>query len=157
MSGTIDKANFLRNKLIPLLRTIPENQTPSWGKMNVHQMIEHMSYSLRQANGKDEYSLTIDEKFVPKAQAFLESEKNFRENTPNQLLPDTPEAPKHETIEESLDELKEEIEHFFDKFATEPSLKLMNPFFGELSYEQWIKLLHKHAWHHLKQFGVSQS
>ena len=155
MSGTIEKASFLRNKLIPYLRRIPAGEEPRWGKMNPHQMIEHMSYSLRQANGREKYELVTNEELLPKMQAFLMSEKEFRENTPNQLLPDTPPPPKHENIETSLDELKDEIEYFLDVFAKEPSLKLTHPFFGALGYEQWVQLLHKHAWHHLKQFGVT--
>lgn len=154
MSGTVDKAYFLRNKFIPLLRKINPDKQPAWGKMNLHQMIEHMSYAMRQANGKDKYTLETPEEYMPKMEAFLMSDKPFKENTPNKLLPDDPEPPKHETIEASIEELKQEIEDFFDLFADEPSLKLTNPFFGELNYERWVQLLYKHAWHHLKQFGV---
>lgn len=154
MSGTIDKAHFLRNDWTTYLRKIPANAEPKWGKMNPQQMVEHMAYSLRQASGKEKYELVTEEQYVPKMQAFLMSEKEFKENTPNQLLPDTPPAPKHDTIEASIKELQDEIEHFFEVFAKEPSLKLTNPFFGELGYEQWVQLLHKHAWHHLKQFGI---
>ena len=94
MSGTIEKANFLRNKFIPKLTTISEVTVPLWGKMNLHQMIEHMSYSFRQANGREEYSIITPEEHIPRMQAFLESDKPFRENTPNQLLPEEPEAAK---------------------------------------------------------------
>lgn len=154
MSGTIEKANFLRNKFIPRLTTISPDTVPHWGKMNLHHMIEHMSYSFRQANGRDEYSIMTPEEHIPKMQAFLESDKPFRENTPNKLLPDDPEPPKTGTIPLALEELKGEIEHFFAVFARHPDMKLTNPFFGVLNYEQWVKLLYKHAWHHLRQFGV---
>lgn len=153
MSGTIDKANFIRNKFIPILSSIPADRERKWGKMNFHQMVEHMSYAFRQANGKDEYPLTTPEEHIPKMQAFLMSEKAFRENTPNSLLPDAPEAPKQATIQESIEELKVEIEYFFSVFADDPNKKITNPFFGVLGYEQWVQLLHKHCLHHLKQFG----
>ncbi|MBZ0098686.1 MAG: hypothetical protein K8F30_06355, partial [Taibaiella sp.] len=94
MSGTIEKAAFLRNKFIPLLTTIVPGTQPRWGKMNLHQMIEHMSYSLRQANGREEYAIVTPEEHLERMRAFLESEKPFRENTPNKLLPDDPEPPK---------------------------------------------------------------
>lgn len=155
MSHTADKANFLRNRYIPLLQKINPLQDPKWGKMNVHQMIEHMSYAFRQANGKDKYDILTPSEHLPKMEAFLMSEKPFRENTPNKLLPDDPDAPKSETVDAALVELQVEIEDFFKVFADEPSLKITNPFFGELNYERQIQLLHKHAWHHLKQFGVT--
>ncbi len=154
MSGTIEKANFLRNKFISMLTTISPVTVPNWGKMNLHQMIEHMSYSFRQANGKEEYPMITPEEHITKMQAFLESDKPFRENTPNKLLPDDPEPPKTATIPLALEELKREIEHFFEVFARHPDKKITNPIFGVLSYEQWVKLLYKHAWHHLRQFGV---
>ncbi|MCB0698732.1 MAG: hypothetical protein H6551_00735 [Chitinophagales bacterium] len=156
MSGTIEKAAFLRNKFIPLLRTIDPEQKPLWGKMNVHQMIEHMSYSMRQANGKDKYTLLTSQELLPRMESFLMSEKPFRENTPNKLLPDDPEAPIQPTIEAAIEELQEEIEDFFDVYNSEPSLIITNPFFGHLNYERQVQLLYKHALHHLKQFGVSQ-
>lgn len=154
MSGTIEKAAFLRNKFIPLLTTIAPGTQPRWGKMNLHQMIEHMSYSLRQANGREEYVIVTPEEHLERMRAFLESEKPFRENTPNKLLPDDPEPPKTANIALALEELKGEIEHFFDVFRAHPDKKITNPFFGVLNYEQWVQLLHKHAWHHLRQFGV---
>ncbi len=154
MSGTIEKAAFLRNKYIPLLTTIAQGTQPRWGKMNLHQMIEHMSYSLRQANGREEYAIVTPEEHLERMRAFLESEKPFRENTPNQLLPGEPEPPKTANIALALEELKGEIEHFFDVFRAHPDKKITNPFFGVLNYEQWVQLLHKHAWHHLRQFGV---
>lgn len=156
MSGTIQKAEFLRNKLIPLLGSIPESRERAWGKMNLHQMIEHMSDAFREASGKVPRELMTEPEHVARMQDFLMSEKPFRENTPNKLLPDEPTAPKHKTVEASLEELKGEISDFFHVFASEPSKKITNPFFGELSYEQWVQLLHKHSLHHLRQFGVEQ-
>lgn len=154
MSGTIEKANFLRNKLVATLSDIGPDTQQAWGKMNVHQMVEHMSDSFREANGREPRELVTPDEHVPKMQAFLMSDKPFRENTPNKLMPEEPSAPRHETIAASLEELKEEIEHFFEVFAKEPSKKITNPFFGVLGYEQWVQLLYKHSMHHLKQFGV---
>lgn len=155
MSGTIEKANFLRNKFIPLLTTISPVTVPNWGKMNLHQMIEHMSYSFRQATSGEEQTIITPEEHIPKMQAFLESDKPFRENTPNKLLPEEPEPPKTASIPLALEELKGEIEHFFEVFARNPDKKITNPIFGVLTFEQWVRLLYKHAWHHLHQFGVA--
>lgn len=151
---TSDKAAFIRNKFILKLAAINPLTEPKWGKMNYHQMVDHMADAFREANGKVVRTLQTPEEHVPKMQDFLMSDKPFRENTPNKLLPDTPPPPRHERVEDSIEEVKKEMEDFFDVFAEEPSKKIMNPFFGELNYERWVQLLYKHCWHHLKQFGV---
>lgn len=156
MSSANEKAAFIRNKFIPLLLSIPADKNPSWGKMNAIQMIEHMSYAFRQANGKDVYEIVTPEENLPRMHAFMMSDKPFRENTPNQLLPDEPATPKHETITAATEELKKEIAHFFEVFGAQPDKKITNPFFGVLGYEEWVQLLYKHCWHHLRQFGIEQ-
>ena len=154
MEDISKKAYFLRNDYLTALQSIDPGTLPKWGKMNLQQMIEHMSYSFRQANGKDIYTTIVTpEENVPKMQAFLMSDKAFRENTINPMLPDTPDAPKHTTIQEALLELKDEVEQFFKVFETAPDRKIINPLFGELTYEMWVQLLYKHAIHHLSQYG----
>lgn len=150
------KATFLRNDLVKMLATIDPATKPLWGKMNPQQMVEHMSYAMRQASGKDPYTIVTAEEHLPKMQAFLMSEKPFRENTPNQLLPDEPAPAKHESMQDSLNDLQAEIDHFFHVYGTDPQKTITNPFFGELNYDMQVQLLHKHAWHHLRQFGITE-
>jgi hypothetical protein len=42
---------------------------------------------------------------------------------------------------------------FVNYFKGNESKLVMNPFFGELNFEQQVRLLHKHAMHHARQFG----
>ncbi len=156
MENIDKKAYFLRNEFVNKLRQIAPDAKGLWGKMNPQQMVEHMSYSLRQANGKDKYTVLTPEENVPKMQAFLMSDKPFRENTPNQLLPDEPPAPTKVGMNEALEELQAEINDFFKVFEQTPDLTVTNPFFGDLNYDMWVQLLHKHGWHHLRQFGINE-
>lgn len=156
MENISKKAYFLRNEYITALQSIEPNTNPIWGKMNLQQMVEHMSDSFRQANGRDVYTTIVTpEENIPKMQAFLMSEKPFRENTPNPMMPDTPNAHKNNSIGEALTELKGEIDHFFKVFETSPDKKITNPLFGDLSYDMWVQLLYKHSLHHLKQYGLN--
>lgn len=150
------KATFLRNDFVKLMASIDPATKGLWGKMNLHQTIEHMSYSFRQASGKDPYTLETPEEHLPRMQAFLQSDKPFKENTPNKLLPDEPAPPVHDNIQDSLNELQAEIEHFFKEYAQDPEKVVTNPFFGHLDYDMQVQLLYKHAWHHLRQFGVNE-
>lgn len=125
-----------------------------FGKMNAWQMVEHLSDSVRIANGKDVHVCLTPEENLPKMQAFLFSEKPFKDNTPNQLLPDEPPAPRNSTFQQALDELKQELNDFQQCFHDQHDRLITNPFFGDLNVDGWLQLLTKHFMHHQRQFGV---
>lgn len=149
------KKNWLKSEYTKRLAELKPDAERLWGKMNVQQMIEHMSDYIRIANGRTPIEVITPEADLPKMQGFLMSEKPFRENTPNSLMPDTPVATRHNTQEAAIEELQGEIDHFFDTFNKDKELKIANPFFGYLSFDMQVQLLHKHAWHHLRQFGMN--
>lgn len=151
----MDKAHFLKNELVPAIAAITPERRADWGKMNLQQMTEHMAREgFSWASGKIPQQLTTPEEHVPKMQSFLMSDKMFRENTPNGLMPEDPLPLEHPDMPSALTALQEEINYFFAVFEQEPGKKVMNPFFGELDHGMSIQLLHKHSLHHLKQFGV---
>ena len=154
MENLQQKANFLRHDFTKILSQLDADAPRKWGKMSVQQMIEHMSDYVRIASGKTPMQVITPEENIPKMQAFLESEKQMRENTPNPLLPDVPPATKHATKQDAINELQDEINRFFDAHEKETNKVTPNPFFGNLSFDQQVQLLHKHAMHHLRQFGA---
>lgn len=152
----LEKENFLRTKLVTYLQRLDPATPPKWGKMNVQQMIEHYAGdAVRNANGR----LKIDNIVTPpenlqRMRDFLMSEKPFRENTKNPLMGEEP-APLHfKTIQAAIGALQQELIYFFEVYKQNPELVIRNPFFGDLNFEQNVQLLHKHAIHHLRQFGV---
>jgi len=155
MSTVAEKANFLKIELAKRLAVIDPATAPLWGKMNVQQMIEHMSGAMRQASGKIPAAevLTPAEN-IPRMQAFIQSDKPFKENTPNALLPDEPMPTKHASIQDALQELQQEIDYFFAHYQNNAGTTVRNPFFGDLDYDLQVHLLYKHAQHHLRQFGA---
>ncbi len=151
----MNKLNFLKNEFVNMLATIDSNTQALFGKMNVHQMIEHMGYAFRQASGLVPLEATGDEETTQKMYRFMMSDKPFKDNTPNPYLPDEPAPTSSETVIESLDFLQKDIDHFFKVFEKDPDLRILNPFFGNLNFDEWTHLLHKHALHHLRQFGIA--
>ena len=133
------KINFLRKTFIEKLKELDPATPPAWGLMNVQQMIEHMSDSFRIANGKDPHVI------VTPAERL--------ENTKNILMSETPPNIRRANKMEAINELEGEINDFVSYFEQHPGSTTTNPFFGELNFEEWIQLLHKHAVHHLKQFN----
>lgn len=151
----MNKLAFLQKEFPRLLSNIDPSTPPRWGKMNVQQMIEHFSDSVRIANGRDPKDCITPEENIPKMQAFMMSDKPFKENTPNPQMPETPLPCRWERIEDAVGELEQELNEFVDVFDQDKTKVITNPFFGDLNFEQWTQLLYKHAVHHLRQFGVS--
>ncbi len=149
------KADFLKNGYPKLLRKLSATQKGQWGKMNAQQMVEHMSYSFRVASGKLKEPASLTPEQTEKSHAFMMTEKPFRENTPNQLLPAEPEPLKNKSMEEAVQELEKEISDFFSAYVSQLGLRVLNPFFGNLDLGEQVHLMHKHATHHLRQFGLA--
>ena len=148
------KTEFVQFEFPRILATIDPDTAPAWGKMGIQQMIEHMSDSVRIANGRDPKDCVTSPDHLPKMQAFMMSDKPFKENTPNSQMPDMPAPHRFERIEDAIGELQQELNEFVDVFGEDKQKVITNPFFGDLNFEQWVQLLYKHSLHHLRQFGV---
>lgn len=151
-----EKELFLKHRFITLLRQIPSDTPPHWGKMSLQQMIEHFTDSICIASGKTAYAEIItSEEHLDKMRAFMLSDKPFKENTTNPLMPEVPAPVMNHSVGEAINELQKEMNYFFAVFEKNKLQVTRNPFFGDLNFEENVHLLHKHALHHLKQFGVT--
>ncbi|MBK6936690.1 MAG: hypothetical protein IPH18_07215 [Chitinophagaceae bacterium] len=153
---SLAKENFLRTKLITCLQRLDPLSPPRWGKMNVQQMIEHFSGdAVPCASGRVHFEKIITPpEHLEKLRDFMMSEKPFNENTKNPLMADEPLPCRYKTLQGAIGTLQEELIYFFEVFEKNPSLITRNPFFGDLTFEQNVQLLYKHALHHLRQFGA---
>ena len=148
------KVEFLQKDFIPLIKNIEPRAKGKWGVMDGRQMIEHMIEVFRIANGKLKIPLVTPVDRLDKFREFLFSDKQFRENTKNPLLGEAPSPVNYDTKESAIDELEKEISDFFLLFENNPFAETLNPIFGDLNFNGNIQLLHKHALHHLRQFGL---
>jgi hypothetical protein len=152
------KADFLKHQFIPLLQKIPSGFAPQWGKMTFQQMVEHFADAVRMASGKTVYlDIVTPEDQLDKFRHFLKSDKPFRENTKNPILAEVPPPVRNPTLNDAIEELQEELHFFFTVFEKNHLIVTRNPVFGDLNFEENIQLLHKHALHHLRQFGINTS
>jgi len=148
------KLAFLQNDFLSLIEKIDPLQKPVWGKMNTQQMVEHMGKFLQVSTNRLHFPLTTTPEMLPKYRTFLLSEKEFFENTKAAVLGEEPESLLFETHSQSISFLRDELHTFFSFFETNPTALTQSPAFGDLNFEEWVQLHHKHAIHHLKQFGV---
>ena len=150
---TQEKINYLEIEFPEFLQTLDANAKGKWGVMNAQQMVEHISYSLRDANGKTPKKILTSAEHLPKYRAFMLSDKPFKENTKNIELPETAIPVKHTSIQSAIEEMKQEWNDFKKAFENNHTKTITNPFFGELNFEESLHLLYKHSRHHAKQFG----
>ncbi len=151
--STEEKISFLENDFPKFLQTLDANAKGKWGVMNAQQMVEHMSYSLRNANGKSPKNIVTPSEHLPKYREFMLSYKPFKENTKNIELPDIPPPVKQSSMNDAIAEMKQEWNDVKEAYKSNPEKTITNPFFGDLNFEEQIHLLHKHAMHHARQFG----
>ncbi len=149
-----EKLQFLKINFIELLKKLRGSEVPEWGKMNAQQMVEHFGDAIEDALGKNNHTLiTLPDK-LEATRAFMLSEKDFKPNTKNSLMSETPAATKLPDLAAAIARVENNIKEFEIFFSENPEKKVMNPFFGELNFAENIHLLHKHALHHLRQFKL---
>jgi hypothetical protein len=150
----MDKLNFLKNEFPALLEKLDPAAKGSWGVMNGQQMVEHMAESISFATGRNNQKLHTPAEHVKKFKEFAMSDKEFKPNTKNALMSEVPIPATKTSMTDAIAEVKKEISNFVNYFENNKGATLTNSFFGDLNFEEWTHLLHKHAVHHCKQFGL---
>jgi hypothetical protein len=148
------KEVFLKERAIPLLSKLSSHTKGEWGIMNAQQMVEHLSDAVKNASGKLLLPSLTEGEQLEKMRSFLLSEKPFKENTQNPLMPESGAALRQPDMQSAIEKLQSELDYFFSAFENDSALKTKNAFFGELDYPMNIQLLDKHFRHHLKQFAI---
>ncbi len=151
---SLEKENFLRTKFVTCLQRLDPATKPKWGKMNVHQMVEHFADVMKVANGRLKLNIVTPTDKLPLYREFLMSDKEFKENTKSPVLPEEPLPLRTKTIQAAIGKLQEEVISFFEVFEVNPALITTHPVFGELDFNQNVQAVYKHAIHHLRQFGI---
>lgn len=150
----MDKLFFLTTEFPKLVATLKADAKGSWGVLNAQQMVEHMADSVSIATGKNNQKLHTPVEQVAAYKGFAMSEKEFKPNTKNVLMSEVPVPTVKSSMEEAINLYKNTLTDFIAYFEQHKDATLTNPFFGDLNYQEWIHLLHKHAVHHCKQFGL---
>jgi len=148
------KLSFLQTQFPALLRTLPAGKKGAWGLMNAQQMVEHLTDTLRIAAAQITYPPALPPELQEKTRMFFLSDKPFKENMRNAILPAVPPPPRTADMQEAVTEMEAAFEFFIRFFEEQPERRTLNPMAGEFTFDDWIHLLHKHALHHAKQFGL---
>lgn len=150
------KHNFIVKEYIPLLKHLPADAVGKWGKMNGQQMVEHVAAFFNVSAGRIKFDLVTPVEYLPKYKEFLLSDKDFKENTkaPTSVIGEETLPLRYAGMDAALEKLTESITAFENYFKGDTLKTSLHPVFGELNFEEWVLLHHKHVIHHAKQFGL---
>jgi hypothetical protein len=126
--------------MIARIQKLQPNTEALWGQMNAVQMMKHANEAIIVAFGEN----TITVNLMMRILGRLIKNKVFNA--------------KEFIFEGDYDfeSTRQELIQNYSRFAAGPqSITLRkHPFWGNLSSEDWDKLMWKHVDHHLRQFGV---
>ncbi len=148
MRSIFDKQAY--TKVIERITLLSSTNEKRWGKMTLPQMLVHCTAQLRLALGEvpsQPQGSPIMRTAVGKWIAFSNIPWPKGTNTPNEMNMD-----RNSLILTDIENEKKDLLGYLDriKSAQKP---MPHPFFGELSREEWGRLVYKHIDHHLKQFS----
>lgn len=150
----MDKLNFLKTEFPRLVQNLAPNTMGNWGVLNAQKMVEHMADSIREATGKEVLHILTPADKLERAKEFAMSEKEFKPGTKNIKMSESPLPARHQSMNDAIHEYTQELNDFVNYFETHQGTTLPNSFFGNLNYQEWLHLCHKHAVHHCKQFSL---
>ena len=156
MIETKSKKDFMTNEVMELLKNLQTNTPPSFGLMTPQHMIEHLTWTLKNAvkrHGEPEHPPT--EKQL-KFHKFIENGAVFKHFPSDKTIDDLPPL-KYENLDQAKTQIGIAIHRFYDHFENNPDFKAYNPFIGELEFEELELFHYMHYRYHLWQFGLIET
>ncbi|GAB5557681.1 MAG: hypothetical protein SchgKO_18940 [Schleiferiaceae bacterium] len=142
---------FLEDVPSYLEKLTPES-TPEWGEMNASEMMRHLRLGLKGSLSITDGELTTPEEKLPRAKAFLMSDRAFPKAAPMPFFYHT--KPSAKDFSENKEALLNALKEFVDGTEDAPDFISFHPSFGHLNAEETRHLHFKHIRHHFQQFGV---
>lgn len=142
-----------RDLILERISKLNENSKAGWGKMTVNEMIVHIADPIRIAIGEKHAEFIKSDYSEPGLRHEIIYNMEWPKNTPS-----SPEFISGQNGTDLVD-FKSDLETLqqtiisFNKKSDEMRFSL-HPMFGDISNEDWGRLMWKHVDHHLKQFGI---
>src|SRR5438045_4115072 len=111
-----EKLDFINKEFPELLKKLTPETPRKWGQMSPQQMVEHLTDYIRVATGRSPVSLITPEEHLPAYKRFLESEKQFKQDTKNPLNTGSPNPVRMKNLQAAIDEYLAEMEIFYIVF-----------------------------------------
>lgn len=134
------------------LADLRRDDLPLWGKMNIGEMLCHTADQVKLCTGE----IKSEDRSRFKTRVIIKNLLLIGMKVPKGKIETLPELNPHKAgskpmnFESDRDYLLRKMEEFIA--ADESSLQA-HPTFGQLSKNQWGKIIYLHLDHHLNQFG----
>ncbi|MFM7681145.1 MAG: DUF1569 domain-containing protein [Bacteroidota bacterium] len=146
-------ANCDLESFLAVLCKLEESSSPEWGNMSAQRMVEHLTDGINMSMGIGDFQLEIPEDRISKMVQFLDSDKPMAQNI--QVSFAKPETPlRNADLDDAIDEFTLAWVDFEELYENQPAFSALHPYYGNLNFEQWIRLHSKHFTHHFNQFGL---
>jgi hypothetical protein len=139
-----------RAAILQRIDRLTAESTPAWGRMNVSQMLTHITDALRMALGE----IHVKDKHIPLVRHFPFKQLALYVVPFPKGSPTAPELLAR--VPESFEAERVQCKSFVSRFdPTNGALRLApHPIFGPMTPHQMGTLVYKHIDHHLRQFRV---
>jgi hypothetical protein len=145
----------LENPLNLTFQQLEANTLPKWGRMTAQHMIQHLSDSVRNSNGKVLATVTQDAEKLARNKAFMLTDRPFPKNIgANPENPSPLPALRHDSLADAIAELLGEVEDYKTHHLVDRGNTYAHSVFGNLDKAEWDHFHDKHFKHHLAQFGL---
>lgn len=127
---------------------------PLWGRMNLQQMIEHLTLAIKMSNGKLTVPIVTPPDKIDKLKTVgLLSNRPLPKGFQNVALPVEPIPLVCVNKEEAVKRLYAEFNDFLALYNN-PNASASHNLFGQLNLHEWLWFHYKHFMHHFAQFGL---
>lgn len=154
---SVDFEAFLKVRAREIIGAVRGDETPLWGMMTIHHMLEHLVFPLNFATGVIQAPIFTPEEKLPKNREFLHSPYGLMRGFKMPLLPKDENPP---LMTDSLEAAKALLFQTMDRFQENVDAPGFDgadhPIFGRLDRKQWYIFQYKHFMHHFAQFGLVQ-
>lgn len=147
---------FIANQSPRIITNLTKDSQPLWGQLSAHQMVEHLSlrlaFSSKKIIGKP--FMTPERMAYYKAKFFNKDAPIPKNFTAKGLIIEKPNRTRFRSLDDAIAVYQESILDFVTFFQKDISGLSFHPFFGYLSYDEWVYYHNKHIKHHFIQFGL---
>ncbi|HRH63138.1 MAG TPA: DUF1569 domain-containing protein [Bacteroidia bacterium] len=149
MKSIFNKAD--NEALISRINKLTAESQPLWGKMDVSQMLAHITTPLLVMKGEVKINFTLLGMLFGKSlkKKYLR-DRGFGKNLPTHTKFKVVDSKQFAAEQKKFIELLQELLTKGTAIIT----KNKHPFFGNMSIQEWEDMMYLHVEHHLKQFGV---
>lgn len=150
MKTIFDK--ITRDELITRIKSLSQNNTAQWGKMNVYQMLKHCTLWDEWMLGKGNYQ--YKQTFIGRIFGKMALKDMIKDDSPLKRNIPTLAELKVKEIGGNVETEKKKWANLIEGYVNYSNPGFIHSFFGKMTKEQIGYLAYKHTDHHLRQFGA---